>query len=96
MRTIPSNTHGAGVGASVAKANAGPFAVPAGVKFRVGLRNFIPQIDAGTVTLPCCIRCFPVDLVQDENWVRTFKAVPRLKLPSIVFDSTTLFSPNVS
>ena len=46
---------GASVGASVAEAKAGPFAARAGLKFGAGIRNGIPEVDLGPVTIPCSI-----------------------------------------
>ena len=47
---------GASAGVHGAEARAGPFAVRAGVKFGAGVRNGVPEIDLGPVTLPCCIQ----------------------------------------
>ena len=47
---------GASAGVHAAEARAGPFAVRAGVKFGMGVRNGIPEIDAGVITFPCCIQ----------------------------------------
>ena len=46
---------GASAGASLAEARAGPFGVRAGVKFGAGIRNGIPEVDMGPVTVPCCV-----------------------------------------
>ena len=46
---------GANVGASLGEARAGPLAVRAGVKFGVGVRNGVPELDLGPITLPCSI-----------------------------------------
>lgn len=46
---------GANVGAALGEARAGPLAVRAGVKFGAGVRNGVPEVDLGPVTLPCSI-----------------------------------------
>lgn len=46
---------GANIGASLAEAKAGPFAARVGMKFGAGVRNGIPELDAGPVTTPCSI-----------------------------------------
>ena len=46
---------GASAGASLAEASAGPFAVRAGFKFGAGVRNGVPEVDLGLVTVPCSI-----------------------------------------
>ena len=46
---------GVGVGASLAEARAGPFAARAGVKIGAGVRNGVPEVDLGPVTMPCSI-----------------------------------------
>jgi len=46
---------GANVGASLGEARAGPFAARAGVKFGAGVRNGVPEVDLGPVTVPCSI-----------------------------------------
>jgi len=44
------NYTGVSAGAHLAEAQAGPFAVRAGVKFGIGIRNGVPEIDAGPVS----------------------------------------------
>ena len=46
---------GAAVAASFGEARAGPFAARAGVKFGAGVRNGVPEMDLGPVTVPCSI-----------------------------------------
>ncbi|XP_057316718.1 uncharacterized protein LOC130657724 isoform X2 [Hydractinia symbiolongicarpus] len=46
---------GGSFGAHAGEAQAGPFAVRAGVKFGAGIRNGVPEVDLGPVTLPCSI-----------------------------------------
>uniref|UniRef100_A0A7M5VA58 Uncharacterized protein n=1 Tax=Clytia hemisphaerica TaxID=252671 RepID=A0A7M5VA58_9CNID len=46
---------GASAGAHLAEARAGPFGVRAGVKFGAGVRNGVPEVDLGPVTVPCCV-----------------------------------------
>lgn len=46
---------GASVGAHAGEARAGPFAARAGVKFGVGMRNGVPEVDLGPVTAPCSV-----------------------------------------
>ena len=46
---------GANIGASLAEAKAGPFAVRAGAKFGAGIRNGVPEVDLGPVTTPCSV-----------------------------------------
>lgn len=46
---------GGNVGASLGEARAGPFAARAGVKFGAGVRNGVPEVDLGPVTVPCSI-----------------------------------------
>ena len=46
---------GASAGAHLAEARAGPLAVRAGVKFGAGIRNGVPEMDLGPVTVPCSI-----------------------------------------
>ncbi|KAG5277542.1 hypothetical protein AALO_G00118810 [Alosa alosa] len=46
---------GASAGAYFAEARAGPFAARAGVKFGVGIRNGVPEVDLGPVTTPCSV-----------------------------------------
>ena len=46
---------GGSVGAYAGEAKAGPFAVRAGVKFGAGIRNGVPEVDLGPVTVPCSI-----------------------------------------
>ena len=46
---------GANVGASLGEARAGPFAARAGVKFGAGVRNGVPEVDLGPVSVPCSI-----------------------------------------
>ena len=46
---------GAAVAASLGEARAGPFAARAGVKFGAGVRNGVPEVDLGPVTVPCSI-----------------------------------------
>ena len=43
---------GVNVGASLGEARAGPFAVRAGLKYGVGVRNGVLEVDVGPVTLP--------------------------------------------
>ena len=40
---------------NIGEARAGPFAARAGVKFGAGIRNGIPEVDAGPVTVPCVV-----------------------------------------
>lgn len=47
---------GTSVGASLAEAQARPFAVRVDVRFGVGVRNCSPQIYAGPVSVPCCVQ----------------------------------------
>merc|ERR1711962_1762935 len=47
---------GATAGVHAAEARAGPFAVRAGVKFGMGMRHGVPEMDLGPVTFPCCIQ----------------------------------------
>lgn len=46
---------GATVGAYAGEARVGPFAVRAGVKFGAGVRNGVPEVDMGPVTVPCSV-----------------------------------------
>lgn len=43
---------GANVGGSLGELKAGPFAIRAGLKFGKGIRNGVPEIDLGPVTVP--------------------------------------------
>ena len=43
---------GVNVGASLGEARAGPFAVRAGLKFGVGVRNGVAEVDFGPFTVP--------------------------------------------
>ena len=45
---------GASAGVHFGEAKAGPFGVHAGVKFGAGIRNGIPELDLGPVTVPAC------------------------------------------
>lgn len=46
---------GGNVAASLGEARAGPFAVRAGVKFGAGIRNGVPELDLGPVSVPCSV-----------------------------------------
>ena len=46
---------GASVGAYAGEVSAGPFAARAGVKFGAEIKNGVPQVDLGPVTVPCSI-----------------------------------------
>ena len=46
---------GGNVSASLGEARAGPFAVRAGVKFGAGIRNGVPEVDLGPVSVPCSV-----------------------------------------
>ena len=46
---------GASAGASLGEARAGPFAARAGFKIGAGIRNGVPEVDIGMVTVPCSI-----------------------------------------
>ena len=46
---------GAAAGFHAGEARAGPFAARAGLKFGAGIRNGVPEVDLGPVTVPCCI-----------------------------------------
>jgi len=46
---------GGNVSASLGEARAGPFAVRAGVKFGAGIRNGVPEMDIGSVSVPCSV-----------------------------------------
>lgn len=46
---------GGNVSASLGEARAGPFAVRAGVKFGAGIRNGVPELDLGPVSVPCSV-----------------------------------------
>ena len=46
---------GGNVSASLGEARAGPFAVRAGVKFGAGIRNGVPELDVGPVSVPCSV-----------------------------------------
>ena len=46
---------GASAGFHAGEARAGPFAARAGLKFGAGIRNGVPEVDLGPVTVPCCI-----------------------------------------
>ena len=46
---------GASAGAHFGEVRAGPFAARAGVKFGLGIRDGVPEVDLGPITIPCCI-----------------------------------------
>lgn len=46
---------GATAGAHLGEARAGPFAVRAGFKVGAGVRDGVPEVDLGPVTVPCCV-----------------------------------------
>ena len=46
---------GGNVSASLGEARAGPFAVRAGVKFGAGIRNGVPELDLGPISVPCSV-----------------------------------------
>ena len=46
---------GGNVSASLGEARAGPFAVRAGVKFGAGIRNGVPELDVGPISVPCSV-----------------------------------------
>ncbi|XP_076127823.1 uncharacterized protein LOC143109100 [Alosa pseudoharengus] len=46
---------GVSAGAHAGEVRAGPFAVRAGVKFGGGIRNGVPEVDLGPVTVPCSV-----------------------------------------
>jgi len=50
---------GVNVGASLGEARAGPFAVRAGLKFGVGVRNGVAEVDIGPVTVPTGLFILP-------------------------------------
>ena len=50
---------GVNVGASLGEARAGPFVVRAGLKFGVGIRNGVPEVDVGPITVPTGLIILP-------------------------------------
>lgn len=46
---------GASVGAHAGEARVGPFAARAGVKVGAGVRDGVPEVDLGPVTVPCSV-----------------------------------------
>ena len=44
---------GANLTASLGEARAGLFAIRAGVKFVAGIRNGVPEVDLGPISVPC-------------------------------------------
>lgn len=46
---------GASAGAHLGEVQAGPFGLRAGLKIGAGIRNGVPEVDAGPVTAPCCV-----------------------------------------
>ena len=49
------NYTGVNAGAHVGEATVGPLAIRAGVKVGMGVRNGIPELDIGPVTIPCSL-----------------------------------------